>query len=151
MSTESELDLLFNALEFANPHTLFVGNDFSLLKVGKAFQKAIDFSPSDSFDTTFEWVTGGSFEKLRNNTAQLFFIQTRDGSKRYKILGRPVEWGYIIHGSPVINANFHISAYQLTLKDFPQLSMILISMKERKLVSPNSHSDTIAIGAGSHQ
>jgi len=124
MSTESELDLLFNALEFANPHTLFVGNDFSLLKVGKAFQKAIDFSPSDSFDTAFEWVTGGSFEKLRNNTAQLFFIQTRDGNKRYKISGRPVEWGYIIHGSPVINANFHISAYQLTLKDFPQQDYI---------------------------
>ena len=124
MNTESELDALFSALEFANPHTLFVGNDFSLLKVGKAFHKAINLSISASFDTTFEWVTGGSFDKLRNNTSQLFFIQTLDGSKRYKISGRPVEWGYIIHGSPVVNANFHISAYQLTLKDFPQQDYI---------------------------
>ena len=42
MSTDAELNELFSALEFANPHTLFVGNDFSLLKVGKAFHKAIN-------------------------------------------------------------------------------------------------------------
>jgi hypothetical protein len=75
MSIESELDELFSALEFANPHTLFVGNDYSLLKIGKAFHKCIDFSANPSFNETFNWVAGGSFEKLRNNSVQLFFIE----------------------------------------------------------------------------
>ena len=84
MSTQTELDELFSALEFANPHTLFVGNDFSLLRIGKAFHKSIACENISSFDSTFTWVAGGSFEKLRNNNAQLFFIQTQDGKKRYK-------------------------------------------------------------------
>jgi len=124
MITEAELDELFSALEFANPHTLFVGKDYSILRIGKAFQKSIAFTASPDFESTFHWVAGGSFEKLRNNSAQLFFIQTQDGKKRYKISGRTVQWGYILHGSPVINANFHISEYQLTLKDFPQQDYI---------------------------
>ena len=124
MSIESELDELFSALEFANPHTLFVGNDYSLLKIGKAFHKCIDFSANPSFNETFNWVAGGSFEKLRNNSVQLFFIESIDGKKRYKISGRAVTWGFILHGSPVINANFHISEYHLTLKDFPQQDYI---------------------------
>ncbi len=124
MNIDYDLDYLFSALEFANPHTLFVGNDLSLLKIGKAFQKAIKSPASASFDSYFEWVTGGSFDKLRNYSAQLFFIQTIDGTKRYKISGRAVEWGYILHGSPVINSNFHISEYNLTLKDFPQQDYI---------------------------
>ena len=124
MSTQMELDELFSALEFANPHTLFVGNDFCLLRIGKAFHKSIACENINSFDSTFTWVAGGSFDKLRNNNAQLFFIQTLDGKKRYKISGRTVEWGYILHGSPVINANFHISEYHLTLKDFPQQDYI---------------------------
>ena len=124
MSIESELDELFSALEFANPHTLFVGNDYSLLKIGKAFHKCIDFSANPSFNETFNWVAGGSFEKLRNNSVQLFFIESIDGKKRYKISGLAVTWGFILHGSPVINANFHISEYHLTLKDFPQQDYI---------------------------
>ena len=76
MSVETELDDLFNALEFANPHTLFVGDDNSLLKVGKAFQKCIEFSPNSRFDQVFNWIAGGSFEKLKNNnkTISIFFI-----------------------------------------------------------------------------
>ena len=124
MSVETELDDLFNALEFANPHTLFVGDDNSMLKVGKAFQKCIEFSPNSRFDQVFNWITGGSFEKLKNNNVQLFFIESLDGKKRYKISGRAVSWGFILHGSPVINANFHISEYHLTLKDFPQQDYI---------------------------
>jgi PAS domain S-box-containing protein len=124
MITEAELDELFSALEFANPHTLFVGNDYAILRIGKAFQKSIAFTANLDFESIFHWVAGGSFEKLRNNSAQLFFIQTQDEKKRYKISGRTVEWGYILHGSPVINANFHISEYQLTLKDFPQQDYI---------------------------
>lgn len=124
MSVETELDDLFNALEFANPHTLFVGDDNSLLKVGKAFQKCIEFSPNSRFDQVFNWIAGGSFEKLKNNNVQLFFIESLDGKKRYKISGRAVSWGFILHGSPVINANFHISEYHLTLKDFPQQDYI---------------------------
>lgn len=124
MISNMVLDELFKALEFANPHTLFVGNDNSLLRVGKAFKKSIDFTDNQDFESIFTWVAGGSFEKLRNNNAQLFFIQTLDGKKRYKISGRPVEWGFIVHGSPVINSNFHISEYHLTLKDFPQQDYI---------------------------
>ena len=124
MSTDSELKELFSALEFANPHTLFVGNDFSLLYIGKAFHKCISFEHKQAFDSVFTWVAGGSFDKLCKNNEQLFFIQTLDGKKRYKISGRAVNWGYILHGSPVINANFHISEYHLTLKDFPQQDYI---------------------------
>jgi PAS domain S-box-containing protein len=124
MSTEAELDELFSALEFANPHTLFVGYDNSVLRIGKAFHKSIALENKQSFDAIFTWVAGGSFDKLKNNSVQLFFIETHDGKKRYKISGRAVSWGYILHGSPVINANFHISEYHLTLKDFPQQDYI---------------------------
>lgn len=124
MSTEAELDELFSALEFANPHTLFVGNDYSVLRIGKAFLKSIALEHKESFDSIFTWVAGGSFDKLKNNSVQLFFIETHDGKKRYKISGRAVSWGFILHGSPVINANFHISEYHLTLKDFPQQDYI---------------------------
>jgi PAS domain S-box-containing protein len=124
MNTEAELDELFSALEFANPHTVFVGKDNSLLRIGKAFLKSIAFENNQSFDSIFTWVAGGSFDKLKNNSVQLFFIETHDGKKRYKISGRAVSWGFILHGSPVINANFHISEYHLTLKDFPQQDYI---------------------------
>jgi PAS domain S-box-containing protein len=124
MSTEAEIDELFSALEFANPHTVFVGNDYSVLRIGRAFHKSIALENKQSFDAIFRWVAGGSFDKLKNNSVQLFFIETHDGKKRYKISGRAVSWGYILHGSPVINANFHISEYHLTLKDFPQQDYI---------------------------
>ena len=54
----------------------------------------------------------------------LFRSETIDGLKRYKISGKVSDWGYILHGSPVINANFHIANYNLTLKDFPQQDYI---------------------------
>ena len=124
MNSDFALDELFDALEFANPHTLFLSNDLIVLRIGKAFEKSLGKSSNIRFDELFNWVAGGSFQKLKNNSAQLFFIESLDGKKRYKISGRITNWGYILHGSPVINANFHISEYNLTLKDFPQQDYI---------------------------
>ncbi len=124
-SPNTDIDLLFEALEFSNPHTLFVDKKTNIIKLGKAFSKSTTFNlKNPRFEDYFNWVLKGSFEKLENTTAQLLFIETRDGKKRYKISGRSTDWGYVLHGSPVINSNFHISEYQLTLKDFPQQDYI---------------------------
>lgn len=124
MSTKDTLNELFLALEFVNPHTLFVDNQLAIIKAGKAFIKSIEIELNSAFEHSFTWVAGGSFERLKKNNTQLFFIETLDGKKRYKVSGRATVWGYILHGAPVINANFHIAEYQLTLKDFPQQDYI---------------------------
>lgn len=120
-----ELDELFEALEFSNPHTLFIGLNFELLKIGKGFKKSISFEGKHSIGEVFNWTDDKNFEKLKANNKQLLFLETKDGLKRYKVSGRHTEWGYVLHGSPVINSNFQISEYNLTLSDFSQQDYIV--------------------------
>lgn len=121
----TELDELFFALEFANPHTLIIGKDQTLLKVGKAFQKSSDrCREGEQFGELFQWMPGNGFEKLTENGQILQFIESTEGNQRYKISGRKTDWGYVLHGNPVVNAAYHISDYNLTLKDFSQQNYI---------------------------
>ena len=103
MNNPLGLDELFDALDFSNPHTLFVSHEGELLKIGSGFKKSIDFGNSLNFNDVFKWVSGGSFEKIKAQGKVLLFIETIDGLKRYKISGKVSDWGYILHGSPVIN------------------------------------------------
>ena len=120
-----DLEELFAALEFSNPHTLFVALDQTLLKVGKAFLKSSSHCvPGNRFDQLFRWDKGQGFEKLTENKQQLQFVESTQYNQRYKISGRKTDWGYVLHANPVVNAKFHISDYNLTLKDFSQQNYI---------------------------
>ncbi|MFM7724232.1 MAG: hypothetical protein ACKO7O_05520, partial [Bacteroidota bacterium] len=120
-----DFDQLFAALEFANPHTLFVDFNLTIFKVGKAFQKSSKrCKEGEKFNELFQWMPGNGFEKLTENRQILQFIESIDGNQRYKISGRKTDWGYVLHGNPVVNAAFHISDYNLTLKDFSQQNYI---------------------------
>jgi PAS domain S-box-containing protein len=120
-----DFDQLFAALEFANPHTLFVDANLTIFKVGKAFQKSSDHCrEGKQFSDLFRWMPGNGFEKLTENRQILQFIESIEGNQRYKISGRKTEWGFVLHGNPIVNADFHISDYNLTLKDFSQQNYI---------------------------
>lgn len=67
---------------------------------------------------------GNGFEKLTVDRQILQFVESTTGHQRYKISGRKTDWGYVLHGNPIVNAEFHISDYHLTLKDFSQQNYI---------------------------
>lgn len=120
-----DLDDLFDALVFANPHTLFIDNDRTILKVGKAFQKSNKALESGkAFDVFFQWLPNSGFEALEKNESGLYFFQAKHENQRYKVSGRKTHWGYVLHANPVVNAEFQISNYHLTLKDFSQQNYI---------------------------
>lgn len=125
MNEGQALDSLFDALEFANPHTLFVNFEGVIIKAGKAFKKSLGSSKvGEKFEDAFVWLPGNGFHKMTENTQLLQFAETTSRKQRYKISGRKTEWGYVLHGNPVVNAEFHISDYNLTLKDFSQQNYI---------------------------
>jgi PAS domain-containing protein len=125
MNEGQALDSLFDALEFANPHTLFVDFGGVIIKAGKAFKKSLGSSKvGEKFEDAFVWLPGNGFHKMTENTQLLQFAETASRKQRYKISGRKTEWGYVLHGNPVVNAEFHISDYNLTLKDFSQQNYI---------------------------
>ncbi|NBN97943.1 MAG: hypothetical protein EBV19_01700 [Flavobacteriia bacterium] len=104
-----DFDQLFAALEFANPHTLFVDANLTIFKVGKAFQKSSEHCrEGKQFSDLFRWMPGNGFEKLTENRQILQFIESIEGNQRYKISGRKTDWGYVLHGNPVVNAAYHI-------------------------------------------
>lgn len=122
---EIELNLLFDALEFANPHTLFIDFDGRILKVGKAFTKsAKTLKEGTLLEDSFHWLPGSSLGALEKKSSALMFFQSNSANQRYKISGRKTSWGFIIHANPVVNAEFKISDYNLTLKDFSQQNYI---------------------------
>lgn len=124
-----ELDELFHALEFANPHTLLIGQDQTLLKVGKAFQKSSDHCrEGKQFSELFRWMPGNGFEKLTENRQILQFIESIQGNQRYKISGRKTDWGYVLHGNPVVNAAYHISDYNLNAQGFFAAKFTLLNI-----------------------
>lgn len=116
-----EIDELFSALEFANPHTLFIDVDQTIIKVGKAFQKSSQWvREGKKFHEIFGWLPGDGFEKLTTDRQNLQFIESKTDQHKYKISGRKTDWGYILHGNPVINQDYSISQYNLTQDDFSQ-------------------------------
>ncbi len=120
-----DFDQLFAALEFANPHTLFVDLELTIVKVGKAFKKSSTrCKEGEHFNEVFRWLPGNGFEKLTVDRQILQFVESTTGHQRYKISGRKTDWGYVLHGNPIVNAEFHISDYHLTLKDFSQQNYI---------------------------
>jgi PAS domain S-box-containing protein len=124
-STGVDFDQLFAALEFANPHTLFVDANLTIFKVGKAFQKSLkQCREGKDFSEVFRWLPGNGFEKLTYDRQILQFVEATTGKQRYKISGRKTDWGYVLHGNPIVNADFHISDYNLTLKDFSKQNYI---------------------------
>jgi PAS domain S-box-containing protein len=120
-----DLELLFEALEFSNPHTLFIDDKGTILKVGKAFQKSsAELIPGKPFDFIFTWLPGSGFNEVEKSATSLLFFQSNFANQRYKVSGRKTAWGYILHANPVVNASFQISDYNLTLKDFSQQNYI---------------------------
>ena len=120
-----ELDELFEALEFSAPHTLFLSQNFEILKFGKVFLKSIPtLSEGMPFDAVFRWTHNNAKDSLNADKNALVFIESLDGKQRFKSACRKTKWGFVLHAAPVINANFHISSYHLTLKDFSQQDYI---------------------------
>ena len=73
-----ELDELFEALEFSAPHTLFLSQNFEILKFGKVFLKSIPtLSEGMPFDAVFRWTHNNAKDSLNADKNALVFILFR--------------------------------------------------------------------------
>ena len=78
-----DLDLLFEALEFSNPHTLFIDDKGTIIKVGRAFQKSsAELKPGKPFDFIFTWLPGSGFKELEKSVDVNIF----DGDEDFDVV-----------------------------------------------------------------
>ncbi|MFM7668496.1 MAG: PAS domain S-box protein [Bacteroidota bacterium] len=122
-SLEKEKDVFLDSLEFNNP--FFIITDFTgsiqhfgskLLNCLPSLEKNKSVFNVINFLTPFKWKDWINQEKTP--TLRLFFFESLDGQQRFKFSVKRIEENILLSAVPVVNANFHLSTYNLTLNDF---------------------------------
>ena len=123
LKLENEKNVLFDTLEFNNPFYLLLNHDGVIQHLGSNFSKVnnkievgVSFFDYYSFQVPFK------FEEFvhspERQTKRLNFFDSNDKSQRFKFSAKKSGDRIILAISPVINANFQIRNYNLSLNDF---------------------------------
>jgi PAS domain S-box-containing protein len=122
-SLEKEKNIFLDSLEFNNPFYLILDQEGIIKNVGSKLlkcQPSIELNKSVfsyfEFLNPFVWTDWNNPEK--NPISHLYFFQSSDTLQRFKFSIKKHEHLLILSVVPVLNANFSLSKYNLTLNDF---------------------------------
>jgi hypothetical protein len=120
---EKEKNIFLDSLEFNNPFYLILDQEGIIKNVGSKLlkcQPSIELNKSVfsyfEFLTPFVWTDWNNPEK--NPVSRLYFFQSLDTQQRFKFSIKKHEHHLLLSAVPVLNANFSLSKYNLTLNDF---------------------------------
>lgn len=120
---EYEKSLLIESLELINPFFFILDSNrliqnfgVKLLKVQPLLKDKSDFSEYFEFLSPFDWNQWTQDEEIIQNRP--YFFESLDRSQRFKFSIKKQERDLIISASPVVNSNFPLNHYHLTLNDF---------------------------------
>ena len=120
---EKEKNIFLDSLEFNNPFYIILDQEGTIKNVGSKLlkcQPSIELKKSVfsyfEFLTPFVWADWTNPEK--NPISRLYFFQSSDTLQRFKFSIKKHEHLLILSVVPVLNANFSLSRYNLTLNDF---------------------------------
>ena len=120
---EHEKILLIDSLEYLNPLFFILDKDriiqnygVKLLKVQPSLKEKTDFSEYFEFLAPFDWNQWIQDDEIIQN--KLYFFQSLDTSQRFKFSIKKHGRSLIISASPIVNTNFPLNHYHLTINDF---------------------------------
>ena len=120
---EKEKNIFLDSLEFNNPFYLIIDQNGVIKNLGSKLLKCqplleVDKSIFDFFEfvSPFNWSDWSNPEK--SPVSRLFFFQSLNGEQRFKFSIKKHDSQLILSVVPVVNSNFHLSKYNLTLNDF---------------------------------
>jgi PAS domain S-box-containing protein len=122
---EQEKKSIKAALELNSSFFLILNLKLEILSAGANFSKVIPgFSAPCAFDEFFQFEGQFSWERFLADElteySKLLFIKVKNRNQRYKCAVIRIGDELILSCSPVINAQFALRDYNLTLNDFPQ-------------------------------
>jgi PAS domain S-box-containing protein len=120
---EKEKNVFLDSLEFNNPFYVILDQKgiiqhfgSKLLKCQPTIERQKSIFDCLDFSPPFRWEDWNNSEK--NPISRLFFFQSIDGQQRFKFSIKKHENFLILSAIPVVNTNFPLSKYNLTLNDF---------------------------------
>jgi len=120
---EKEKNIFLDSLEFNNPFYLIIDHNGVIKNLGSKLLKCqplleVDKSIFDFFEfvSPFNWSDWSNPDK--SPVTRLFFFQSLNGEQRFKFSIKKHDSQLILSIVPVVNSNFHLSKYNLTLNDF---------------------------------
>jgi PAS domain S-box-containing protein len=120
---EKEKNIFLDSLEFNNPFYLILDQEGIIKNLGSKLLKCqplleVDKSIFDFFEfvSPFNWSDWSNPDK--SPVTRLFFFQSLNGEQRFKFSINKHDSQLILSIVPVVNSNFHLSKYNLTLNDF---------------------------------
>jgi PAS domain S-box-containing protein len=122
-SLEKEKSIFLDSLEFNNPFYLIVNQDGLIKKLGEKLLKCQPLlkegkSVFEFFEFMKPFIWSDWINSEKEPVSRLFFFQSIDGQQRFKFSLKRLTDQLILSVVPVVNANFHLSKYNLTLNDF---------------------------------
>jgi signal transduction histidine kinase len=122
---ESDRNYLFQALNVASPFYLILDQNSILRGFGEKVRKIYPLlAEGSAFGDFFDWSNQVDILAISNQETELqklVFFVSKDGKQKYKCSIRSYgEGSVILYSVPVINAEYPIANYNLTIKDFPQ-------------------------------
>jgi len=120
---EKDKNIFIDSLEFNNPFYLMVDSKGVIHHLGTKIQKCQpNLAKLQNIFDYFEFIQPFKWEEWINPdlnlSSRLFFFQSLDGFQRFKFSIKKQEELLLISCLPVVNANFHLKKYNLTLNDF---------------------------------
>ncbi len=122
-SLEKEKITFLDSLAFNNPFFVILDKSGVIQSHGDVLIKCQPtLKVQNSFFDYFEFLAPFNWEDIidvnKNLPSRLYFFQSHDGVQRFKFSVKRVEENILFSIVPVVNANFHLSKYNLNLNDF---------------------------------
>ena len=120
---EKEKNTYLESLAFNNPLYLILDRKGVIISHGIALMKCQPkLNEKKSFFDFFEFLAPFNWEDIidfnKNLPSRLYFFQSLDGVQRFKFSIKRIEENILLLVVPVVNANYHLSKYNLNLNDF---------------------------------
>lgn len=123
-----EQEKISKALELNNSFYLILNSQFEIKAIGKSFIKAIpeikiQKKVTDYFTLEFDIIA--AIEKAISGKSRILFFSSKGKVQRFKCSIGKINTDFVITAQPIINENFPLKNYNITLNDFSQHDYII--------------------------
>ncbi len=123
-----EQEKISKALELNNSFYLILNSKFEITVIGKSFLKAIPEiaihkKVTDYFTLEFDIIA--AIEKAISGKSRILFFSSNGKVQRFKCSIGKINTDFVITAQPIINENFPLKNYNITLNDFSQHDSII--------------------------
>ncbi len=114
---------LTDVIEYCSPFNIIIDQDGNIERVGNKLTKILDRNiTGESIKECFNIDNRFDLDQWRmnpeNSTVQLFFMESKEGDKKFKFSAFKFKFRIFFSLSPVVNTEYPLSNYKLTVNDF---------------------------------